>query len=128
VGIEAERRRFLTRAAATVGAAGAWTQVRAAVPPGAVAHPVPPDPSKALGVPLPEEGYGLRSQFETSVRTRYKTSTPYSSWTFTPLQDSVGILTPSGLHFERSHAGTAIIDPAKHFLYVHEWCRRRANT
>jgi sulfane dehydrogenase subunit SoxC len=117
------RRRFLIRAAATMGAAGASTRLRAGVPPGAVEHPVPPDPSKALGVPLPDEGYGLRSQFETSVRTRYKTSTPYSSWTFTPLQDSVGIITPSGLHFERSHAGTAIIDPAKHFLYVHGMVR-----
>jgi sulfane dehydrogenase subunit SoxC len=57
------------------------------------------------------------------VRTRYKTSTPYSSWTFTPLQDSVGIVTASGLHFERSHAGTAIIDPTKHFLYVNGMVR-----
>jgi sulfane dehydrogenase subunit SoxC len=53
------------------------------------------------------------------VRTRFKTATPYSSWTFTPLQDLYGIVTPSGLHFERSHGGTAIIDPARHSLYVH---------
>jgi sulfane dehydrogenase subunit SoxC len=37
----------------------------------------------------------------------------------TPLEKSCGIITPSGLHFERSHAGTAVIDPSKHFLYVH---------
>jgi sulfane dehydrogenase subunit SoxC len=53
------------------------------------------------------------------VRTRFKTATPQSSWTFTPLEKSVGIITPSGLHFERSHGGTAVIDPSKHFLYVH---------
>ncbi|MGZ5176724.1 MAG: molybdopterin-dependent oxidoreductase, partial [Burkholderiales bacterium] len=118
------RRRFLIRAATTVSIASAWTRAQAAAaPPGAVIQPVPADPSKALGVPLPDESYGLRSQFETSVRTRYKTSTPYSSWTFTPLQDSVGIVTASGLHFERSHAGTAIIDPAKHFLYIHGMVR-----
>jgi len=117
------RRQFLLGAAA-VGATAAFRRVHAAdVPPGAVAHEVPPDASKALGVPLPDNGYGTRSQFETSVRTRFKTSTPYSSWTFTPLQDSYGIITPSGLHFERSHGGTAIIDPAKHALYVHGMVR-----
>ena len=118
------RRRFLQASAAVVGTAAAWREARAAAPPGAAVHDVPPDPSKALGVPLPDEGYGLRSQFETAVRQRYtKTSTPYSSWTFTPLQESVGIVTPSGLHFERSHAGTAIIDPAKHFVFVHGMVR-----
>ena len=35
------------------------------------------------------------------------------------MQKSTGIITPSGLHFERSHGGTAVIDPSKHFLYVH---------
>jgi sulfane dehydrogenase subunit SoxC len=119
-----KRRRFLKSAAAVAGAAAAGRSVHGAAPPGAAAHDVPPDPSKALGVPLPDEGYGLRSQFETEVRRRYgKTTTPYSSWTFTPLQDSVGIVTPSGLHFERSHAGTAIIDPSRHFLFVHGMVR-----
>jgi sulfane dehydrogenase subunit SoxC len=117
------RRRFLSGTAAVMATAAAMPTARAATPPGAAAHEVPADPSKAPGVPLPDEGYGLRSQFETAVRTRYKTSTPYSSWTFTPLQDSAGIITPSGLHFERSHAGTAIIDPAKHSLFVHGMVR-----
>jgi amidohydrolase len=53
------------------------------------------------------------------VRQRFKTATPFSSWTFTPLQDSLGIVTPSGLFFERSHGGTAVIDPRKHTLFVH---------
>jgi sulfane dehydrogenase subunit SoxC len=118
------RRRFLKAGTAVLGTAMASHGAHAAAPPGAAAHDVPPDPSKALGVPLPDEGYGLRSQFETVVRQRYgKTTTPYSSWTFTPLQESAGIITPSGLHFERSHAGTTIIDPAKHFLYVHGMVR-----
>ena len=118
------RRRFLQASAVALGTAAAWREAHGAPPPGAAEHDVPADPGKALGVPLPDEGYGLRSQFETVVRQRYgKTSTPYSSWTFTPLQESVGIITPSGLHFERSHAGTAIIDPAKHFLFVHGMVR-----
>ncbi len=112
------RRRFLL-GAAMAGAAVGVSRARAAAPPGATEHDVPVDPSKAQGVPLPDQGYGLRSQFETAVRERFKTATPYSSWTFTPLQDLYGMITPSGLHFERSHAGTAIIDPARHSLTIH---------
>jgi sulfane dehydrogenase subunit SoxC len=113
------RRRFIAGtiglAGATVGAArGAF-----AAPPGAVDRPVPADAAKVPGYPLEDTSYGSRSQFETEVRERYKTATQLSSWTLTPLQDSVGIVTPSGLHFERSHAGTAVIDPARHTLYVH---------
>jgi sulfane dehydrogenase subunit SoxC len=114
-----DRRRFLASTAAAGALLTGVRPARAAAPPGAVEHDVPADPSKALGYPLAEESYGSRSQFESEVRTRYKTATPYSSWTFTPLQDSVGIITPSGLHFERSHAGTAVIDPRRHALYVH---------
>lgn len=115
------RRRVLAGLAAMgAGAAGAQTPPKA--PPGSVMREVPPDPSKVQGTPL-EDGYGLRSQFEDSVRVRYKTATAESSWTFTPLQSSVGIITPSGLHFERSHAGTATIDPSKHELFIHGMVR-----
>jgi sulfane dehydrogenase subunit SoxC len=105
------RRRFLIKGtAAVVGVAGT---ARAAE------HEVPADATKVQGYPMEDSSYGSRSQFETEVRTRFKTATPLSSWTMTPLQDSVGIITPSGLHFERSHGGTAVIDPTKHMLYVH---------
>ena len=111
------RRRVLAGLAAMSAGAVAAQQPQKA-PPGSVLREVPLDPSKVQGTPL-EDGYGLRSQFEEAVRTRYKTATAESSWTFTPLQSSVGIITPSGLHFERSHAGTATIDPGKHALFVH---------
>ena len=114
------RRRFLVGSLAAAGVAGALVRpARAAAPLGAVEHDVPPDASKTQGYPLDDTSYGSRSQFETEVRTRFKTATQQSSWTFTPLQNGVGIITPSGLHFERSHAGTAVIDPSKHTLYVH---------
>jgi sulfane dehydrogenase subunit SoxC len=117
------RRRFLLGAGAAASAA--WLREGAAAAPGAIEHPVPEDPSKVPGVPLEDTSYGARSQFETEVRTRYgKTSTALSSWTFTPLQNSMGIVTPSGLHFERSHAGTAIADPARHFLFLHGLVQR----
>jgi sulfane dehydrogenase subunit SoxC len=113
------RRQFLAGSAAAAAVLTMTRPARGAAPPGAVEHEVPPDPSKALGYPLADESYGSRSQFETEVRTRYKTATPYSSWTFTPLQNSIGVITPSGRHFERSHGGTAVIDPSRHFVYVH---------
>jgi sulfane dehydrogenase subunit SoxC len=114
-----QRRRFVAGSLAAVGAFAVARDARAAAPLGATEHEVPPDASKAQGYPLDDQSYGTRSQFETEVRTRFKTATPQSSWTFTPLQDSMGVITPSGLHFERSHAGTAVIDPAKHFVFVH---------
>ena len=38
---------------------------------------------------------------------------------FTPIAEQMGIITPSGLHFERHHAGRADIDPKQHRLIVH---------
>jgi sulfane dehydrogenase subunit SoxC len=116
------RRALAGMAALAAGSAAAQNAPKA--PPGSVLREVPADPSKAPGTPLEDVSYGLRSQFEDAVRTRYKTATADSSWTFTPLQDGVGIITPSGLHFERSHAGTATIDPGKHELTVHGLVRQ----
>ena len=114
------RRRFLAGSIAAAGIAAALSRsASAAASLGAVEHEVPADASKVQGYPLDDTSYGSRSQFETEVRTRFKTATQQSSWTFTPLDKSCGIITPSGLHFERSHGGTAVIDPGKHFLYVH---------
>ena len=118
----ARRRALAGIAAFAAGSAAAQTAPKA--PPGSVWREVPADPSKAPGAPLEDVSYGLRSQFEDSVRTRYKTATADSSWTFTPLQDSVGVITPSGLHFERSHAGTATIDPSRHQLTIHGMVRQ----
>jgi sulfane dehydrogenase subunit SoxC len=91
-----ERRRFLAKGLGLAGAAAALAPIagRAAAPPGAVERPVPADPSKVPGYPMDDESYGARSQFETEVRQRYKTATPLSSWTFTPLQDSMGSSPP----------------------------------
>ena len=47
------------------------------------------------------------------------TRTPHSSVAFTPLQNLFGIITPSGLHFERHHAGVPDIDPHQHRLMIH---------
>jgi sulfane dehydrogenase subunit SoxC len=117
---EPSRRRFLKRAAA-LGAVVVTTAARPAVAPAqspaAPQKPAPEDPTKELGTPV--RAYGERSRFEAVVRQQFPTKTNESSWTFTPLQDSRGIITPSALHFERHHAGVPDIDPAKHRLMIH---------
>src|SRR5262249_18584104 len=70
-----------------------------------------------LGIPLGP--YGERSPFEKAVRWRRDTKTPETGSSFTPLQDSVGTLTPSSLHYERHHAGIPPIDPARHRLVIY---------
>jgi len=117
--VASERRRFLRAMAALSAGSGIASTGLAQVPQNNGVHDVPADASKVQGYPLADESYGMRSQFETEVRRRFKTATPQSSWTMTPLESGVGIVTPSGLHFERSHGGTAVIDPAKHMLFVH---------
>ncbi len=119
------RRRFMLGAAVAFGSAG-MHGVASAATPGAIERTVPPDATKVqgVGVGVDDGGYGTRSQFETEVRTRYGTKTTESSWSFTPLQGSMGMITPSGLHYERHHGGIATIDPARHQLYVHGMVRQ----
>ena len=88
----------------------------AKAPSGAVDYQVPEDPTKEPGRLMGVDGgYGSRSQFETDVRWVNPTRTV----SFTPLQASYGTITPSGLHYERHHAGIPNIDPARHRLIIH---------
>ena len=114
------RRTFLAAAAAVAGIGGLPRIAGAAAPPGAVERPVPADPTKVQGTPTNDDGgYGSRSQFESEARWRFGTPTKESSWTMTPLEHGMGIITPSGLHFERHHGGITTIDPSRHTLLVH---------
>src|ERR1044072_2040548 len=70
-----------------------------------------------LGAPLAP--YGESSPFETEVRWHRESKTPETGSCFTPLQASVGTITPSSLHYERHHAGIPAIDPSQHRLVVH---------
>lgn len=69
-----------------------------------------------IGAPMSE--YGQRSPFEKAARA-FKTPTPATGGSRTPLEETYGIITPAPLHFERHHAGVPKIDPAKHELLVH---------
>ena len=112
-----DRRRFLiSGAAGTLAAAGCRDQPRAITDRSAT-------PTSALASPSLGAGrrpYGERSPFETAART-FKTDspTPGTGSSRTPLQDALGIITPSALHFERHHSGVPAIDPAKHELLIH---------
>src|SRR6266436_5512937 len=82
----------------------------------AVEYPVPADSTKEPGRVMGEDGgYGSRSQFESEIRWVNPTRT--ASWV--PMQNSYGTITPSGLHYERHHAGIPNLDPARHRLVIH---------
>jgi sulfane dehydrogenase subunit SoxC len=73
--------------------------------------------ARKLGTPLGP--YGERSPFEKAVRWRRESATSETGSSFTPLQDSVGTVTPSSLHYERHHSGIPTLDPALHRLVIH---------
>jgi len=119
-----DRRNFLFAAGSSAGAAAAALLAGSAgaqqAPAGAKHFDVPADPTKEQGRAVAADGgYGTRSQFETEARVRFPTANENTSWSFTPLDKTLGNLTPSGLHFERHHGGIPTIDPSKHLLYVH---------
>jgi sulfane dehydrogenase subunit SoxC len=69
----------------------------------------------------PLSNYGNPSKYEQKT-IRWTMGNPMAagngvSWT--PLQDLEGIITPSGLHFERHHNGVPEINPALHQLLIH---------
>jgi len=120
--VAASRRGFLRRAALLSGGAAATRYVHAANSASDDAPPGVPDWSRTLGAPILASPYGVPSRHEASVQRRQSpglTRTPHSSVAFTPLQNLFGIITPSGLHFERHHAGVPDIDPERHRLLIH---------
>src|SRR5258705_1963781 len=126
-GGEPGRRVFLRRALALGGGAIATeaalgTQRAAAQELGRNLPPNVPEWTRTLGAPILANPYGVPSNYEGKIVRRESpglTRTPHSSVSFTPLQNLFGIVTPSGLHFERHHAGMPEIDPHEHRLMIH---------
>lgn len=118
-----DRRRFLGAAGlAGAGLAAASLPLRA--------QEAKPDPlitevqdwNRYLGEGVDKRPYGTPSRFEKHIVRRdvsWLTASPDSSVNFTPLHELDGIITPSGLCFERHHGGIAEIDPANHRLMIH---------
>ena len=119
------RRDFLRRAFAAAGVAAA-APVMAQSGAAALGAGDPniltlPEHSRGLGRPVANDDYGKPSKFEANVQRRPSpglTQTTQASVSFAPLQSLFGIVTPSGLHFERHHQGWWDIDPTKHRLML----------
>lgn len=118
-----DRRRFLGGA----GLAGAGVALGAV--PSIASEAAKPDPlitevqdwSRYLGDGVDKRPYGSPSKFEKNVVRRdvsWLTASAESSVNFTPLHELDGIITPSGLCFERHHSGIAEINPADHRLMI----------
>ena len=115
------RRMFLGAAAAAIGASAATgAMVRQAE-----AAPLPVEPW--MQVPgSPFNGYGQPSKYEQKV-ARTWASAPGTGGTGsarTPHHLLTGMITPSGLHYERSHSGIPDIDPDAHRLVIHGLVKR----
>jgi sulfane dehydrogenase subunit SoxC len=121
------RRNFIRNAFAAAAAGAAGTAALAQ------GNPVPteggdpnilnlPEHSTGLGQGVASDGgYGHPSKYEANVQRRQSpglTQTTQASVSFAPLQSLFGIITPSGLHFERHHQGWWDIDPSKHRLMI----------
>ena len=117
------RRAFLKNSLALAGAAvtgsarGAAEEDKSALLP-----PNVPPWTRSVGRGVASHPYGSPSQFEANVVRRtvpWPTASSTSSVSFTPLAELNGIITPSGLVFERYHAGVPEIDPDAHRLMIH---------
>jgi sulfane dehydrogenase subunit SoxC len=121
-------RRDFIRGAFAAAAAGAAlplaAQAQATAGAGAAGDPAIldlPEHTRGLGQPVVTDGYGKPSRHEANVQRRPSpglTQTAQASVSFAPLQSLFGIVTPSGLHFERHHQGWWDIDPTKHRFMI----------
>ena len=117
-----DRRKFLKKSVALVGAAAAAAAT-------AAARPV--DEEKSMSdMDMPDLAaaiaYGQRSPYVKSKRIPVleRMSPDDFGMTFhvtSPLQDAVGIITPSSLHYISTHRGSYVpnINPAEHQLMIH---------
>ena len=115
------RREFLKSG---VALAGGFTLGAAA--PALSAEQAPAQPPMIKGERDGEIAYGARSKFVTSARIPHggRPSPDNFGLTFhvaTPLQDSVGVITPSSLHYFATTRGAFLpdIDPKTHSLLIH---------
>lgn len=85
----------------------------------AIEPAIPLDPTKAPGPPT--SAASARSPFVHMARTP---TGAIAGSSLAPIHLMHGTLTPTDLHFERHHAGVAMIDPARYKLLVHGMVQR----
>jgi sulfane dehydrogenase subunit SoxC len=114
------RRMFLT-----AGTAAAAAVASATLPNPAAADALPVEPwMKVPGSGF--VGYGQPSKFESKVARTFA-SVPGTTGTGaarTPHHLLDGMITPNGVHFERSHSGIPDINPDTHRLLIHGLVKR----
>ena len=114
------RRKFLTTSAMAAGTAAvagqALADTLADVPPRGPGATLSSHSERSEYVKIdriPEAGPGMRNVSpDNAINSK------------TPLGKLVGTITPSDLHYERSHAGVPDIDPAAHRLLIHGMTRK----
>src|SRR5258705_2880361 len=121
--MDESKRRFIKQSVGLLAAsglvAGGAKQAEAVEPPEV------PASMKGPGAGMGE--YGSPVKYESKVTRTFIRSQPGttgSGASRTPLESLDGMLTPSGLHFERHHSGVPDIDPATHRLLVHGLVKR----
>jgi sulfane dehydrogenase subunit SoxC len=125
-GLSEERRGFLRKSFMAASAALMGNSAMAAASKATLDDGDPnilnlPEHSKTLGKSVASNPYGVPSKYETNLVRRESpglTRVPQASVAFAPLQGMFGIITPSGLHFERHHQGWQDIDPSRHRFMI----------
>jgi sulfane dehydrogenase subunit SoxC len=110
------------RSGLAAGAAGLAAAIPERAQSADASPPAEPEWSQTLGPGVGDLVYGQPSRFEADVIRRnvpWLTANAEASVSFTPLQYQHGIITPSGVFFERYHSGRPTIDPAGHRLMIH---------
>ena len=121
--VQSGRRDFLRQAFLAAGAVAAVPVVTTAMAQTAGESVIlePQPHAITLGQPVATHPYGLPSKFEKNLQRRESpglTRVSAASVSFSPLQGMFGIITATGLHFERHHQGWYDIDPSKHRLMI----------
>lgn len=78
-------------------------------------------PAYGLGQAVAHRPYGQPSRHQKGLQRRSLpglSTVPQNSASFTPLQGLFGVITPSGLHYERHHSGWIDPDPRDHHLMI----------
>ena len=117
--VQSGRRDFLRAAFATAGAATAGAAAAQAQGESVILEPQAH--ATSLGQPVAATGYGMPSKHERNLMRRESpglTRVAAASVSFSPLQGMFGIITASGLHFERHHQGWHDLDPSQHRLMI----------
>jgi len=121
--MDGARRGFLKRSIALLAAHGLISG--RAKDAGAAEPPEVPPWMKSPGAGFND--YGVPAKYESKVTRTFGRSQPGTTGSGairTPLEALEGTITPSGLHFERSHSGVPDIDPARHRLLIHGMVKR----